>query len=110
MLSLSCFNSFIHPLCVDLVPYLTVHEEFQGPLKPNKGKSSVHGETDKEDSEETEDREETGEDREAPTFTNVTSLKKGRSEVQKPNGNHSLHFGMMKNGTHTIIVYSTVHK
>lgn len=78
-----------------------MHEEFQGPLKPNKEKSSVPGETDKEVTE--EDREETEEDREAPTsFTDVAGRKKGNSEVQKPNGNDSFHFGMMKNGMHTL--------
>lgn len=97
-----------HQLCVDLVPYLTVHEEFQGPLKPNKEKSSVPGETNKKVTEEKkevteEDREETEEDREASTsFTDVASLKKDNSEVQKPKGNRSFHFGMMKNGTHTL--------
>lgn len=85
-----------------------MHGEFQGPLKPNKEKSSVPGETDKEVTVEKkevteEDREETEEDREASTsFADVVGLKKGNSEVQKPNGNHSFHFGMMKNGTHTL--------
>ncbi|XP_056897890.1 patatin-like phospholipase domain-containing protein 2 isoform X2 [Takifugu flavidus] len=83
-------------LSKDLVPYLTVHEEFQGPLKPNKEKLSVPGETDKEV---TEGKKEVTEgDREAlTTFTDVAGLKKGNSEVQKTNGNHSFHFGMMKN-------------
>lgn len=78
-----------------------MHEEFQGPLKPNKEKLSVPGETDKEV---TEGKKEVTEgDREALTsFTDVAGLKKGNSEVQKTNGNHSFHFGMMKNGTHTL--------
>lgn len=85
-----------------------MHEEFQGPLRPNKEKSSVPGETDKEVTEgkkevTEEDREETEEDREAPTsFTDVAGRKKGNSEVQKPNGNDSFHFGIMKNGMHTL--------
>lgn len=85
-----------------------MHEEFQGSLKQNKEKSSVPGETDKEVTEgekevTEEDREETEEDREAPmSFTDVAGLKKSNSEVQKPNGNHSFHFGMMKNGTQTL--------
>lgn len=88
------------PRCVDLVPYLSVPEESQSPLYPNKAKSSVHGETGKEDGREV-----------LTTFTNVAGLKKGSSDVQEQNGNHSLQFGMMKNGTHTKnIVYSTVHK
>lgn len=92
-----------------------MHEEFQGPLKPNKEKLSVSvpAETDKEVTEgkkevTEEDREETEEtegDRETlRSFIDVAGLKKGNSEVQKPNGNHSLNFGMMKNGTHTLTI------
>lgn len=79
-----------HPRCIDLVPYLSVNEESQSPLYPNKAKSSVHGETGKEGGREV-----------LTSFTNVAGLEKGSSDMQKQNKNHSLQFGMMKNGTHT---------
>lgn len=82
-----------HPLYADLVPYLTVNEEFQEQKSPNKETSTVHGETDKE-----KEREE---DRKVLTsFTDVAGPKKDSSDVQKSNRNHSLHFGMVQNGTH----------
>lgn len=88
-----CFSSPIHPLCADLVPYLTMHEEFQEPRSPNKESSTVHGETDK--------KQERDEDREVLTsFTDVTGPKKGSSDLQKSSGNHSVHFGVLQNGTH----------
>lgn len=91
-----------HPLCADLVPYLTIHEEFQEQKSANK--ETVHGETDKET--------ERAEDGEVLTsFTDVAGPKKGSSDVPKSNI-HSLRFGMVQNGTHarTDITYSTVHK
>lgn len=83
-----------HSLCADLIPYLTVHEEFQEQKSPNKETLIVHRETDK--------KKEREEDRKVLTsFTDVAGLKKGSSDMKKSNGNPFLHFGMVQNGTHT---------
>lgn len=82
-----------HPLCADLVPDWTVHEEFQERSSPHKETSTVHGETDK--------KKETEEDREVLTsFTDVTGPQKGISDLQQSNRNNSLCFGIMQKGTH----------
>lgn len=76
-----------HPLCADLVPYLTMYKEVQEPRSPNKETSTVRGETDK--------KKERDEDREVLTsFTDVTGPKKGSSDLQK------ILFGILQNGTH----------
>lgn len=82
-----------HPLCADLVPYLTMHEEYLEPRSPNKETSTVHGETDK--------KKERDEDREVLTsFTDVTGPKNGSSDLQKSSRKHSVRFGILQNGTH----------
>lgn len=82
-----------HPLCADLVPYLTMHEEYLEPRSPNKETSTVHGETDK--------KKERDEDREVLTsLTDVTGPKNGSSDLQKSSGKHSVRFGILQNGTH----------
>lgn len=70
-----------------------MHEEFQARKSPNKETSTVHGETGGE-----KEREE---DKELLTlFTDIAGPKKGSSDVQNSNGNHSLPFAMMQNGRH----------
>lgn len=86
-----------HPLCADLVPYLTMYKEVQEPRSPNKETSTVCGETDK--------KKERDEDREVLTsFTEVTGPKKGSSDLQKSSGNHPVLFGILQNGTHAQVL------
>lgn len=72
-----------------------MHEEFQERKSPNNETSTVPRETDK------KKKEREGDRKVLTSFTDVAGLKKGSSDVQRSNGNHFLHFGMVQDGTHT---------